>query len=182
MGNLPKLVILDRDGVINHDSDTYIRSAKEWHPIRGSLEAIRILGVRGVDVAVATNQSGIGRGYFSYATVHSMHQKMFDLLGQDSHVIRYIAICPHHPDQSCRCRKPEIGMLKEIADKLVISLSQQVHFIGDSYKDIQAAQKAGCVGILVKTGKGQRTLDAHPDLANSVQIFDNLLSYVESLS
>ena len=182
MGKKPVLVILDRDGVINYDSDDYIRTPAQWEPIKGSLEAIRQLLHSSIQVAVATNQSGIGRGYFSFATVHAMHQKMLDMLDQDAMAIGYIAICPHHPEQSCQCRKPNIGMLNEIAEKLMVSLDQQVHFVGDTYKDIQAARTAGCVPVLVKTGKGLRTLDAHPELLNEVMVFDCLLDYVESLS
>lgn len=178
----PVLVILDRDGVINYDSDDYIRTPAQWEPIQGSLKAIRQLLHLGVQVAVATNQSGIGRGYFSFATVHAMHQKMLDMLDQDAAAIRYIAICPHHPEQSCQCRKPNIGMLNEISEKLMMPLDQQVHFVGDTYKDIQAAQAAGCLPVLVRTGKGLRTLESHPELLDQILVFDCLLDYVESLS
>ncbi|MFZ9036211.1 MAG: D-glycero-beta-D-manno-heptose 1,7-bisphosphate 7-phosphatase [Francisellaceae bacterium] len=175
-----KLVILDRDGVINHDSDHYIRSADQWTAINGSLQAIRKLHDHGIAVAIATNQSGIARGFYSYAELTRMHHKLFDLLDDDE-AVGYIAICPHLPEDNCQCRKPEIGMLREIADKLCIVLDRDVFFIGDSFKDIQAAERAGVTPVLVKTGKGQNTIKNYPELMKTTMIFDDLLNFVDWL-
>lgn len=177
----PKLVILDRDGVINEDSDDYIKSADEWQPIVGSIEAIIELKEKNIPVAVATNQSGIARGLFDLKTLMSMHDKLYDLLAEDKDAIKYIAYCPHTPDAYCLCRKPQIGMLDEISLKLNIRLNPEVFFVGDSLKDIQAAKAANCTPILVKTGKGLRTLAKHQSELKDVIVFEDLQQFVESV-
>ena len=126
---------LDRDGVINNDSNQYIKSPEDFKAVPGSIEAIKMLSEKGIPVAIATNQSGIGRGFLSYVTVCTIHQKLFDLLGKNDDAINYIAMCPHRPDQQCNCRKPKTGMLCEISDKLMIPLNKKVYFVGDSIKD-----------------------------------------------
>ncbi|WP_440617905.1 D-glycero-beta-D-manno-heptose 1,7-bisphosphate 7-phosphatase [Cysteiniphilum sp. 6C5] len=178
---VPKLVILDRDGVINEDSDNYIKSADEWQPIAGSIEAIVQLKAKNIPVAIATNQSGIGRGLFDLEMLMAMHDKLYCLLAEDKDAIKYIAYCPHTPDMDCICRKPNTGMLDEISLKLNIALSPMVFFVGDSFKDIQAARKANCTPILVKTGKGLRTLAKHQNELKDVMVFDNLQQFVEAV-
>lgn len=152
-----KLVILDRDGVINHDSDDYIKSEEEWVPIAGSLGATAKLNRR-FKVAIATNQSGIGRGYYNRDVLAQMHQKMNRLLKQYDGHIDAIEYCPHHPDDGCDCRKPKATMLQRIADKFK-ARPEEVVFIGDSKSDYECAQNFGCDFVLVLTGKGLKTLD-----------------------
>ena len=152
-----KAVILDRDGVINHDSDAYIKSADEWVPIAGSLAAIAGLNKK-FKVAIATNQSGIGRGYYDEATLNSMHQKMSELLAPHEGHIDHIEFCPHHPDDGCDCRKPKPLMLEKIAQKFALKPEQTV-FIGDSSSDYECAKNFGCPFILLMTGKGLKTLE-----------------------
>jgi D-glycero-D-manno-heptose 1,7-bisphosphate phosphatase len=168
-----KLVVLDRDGVINLDSDQYIRSPEEWKPIPGSLEAIARFTQAGFHVVVATNQSGVGRGLFDMATLNAMHDKMHKAASQMGGRIDAVFFCPHAHDAGCACRKPKPGMLLEIADRFDIALDT-VPVIGDSLRDLQAASAAGARPILVRTGKGEQTLKAgnlpedteiHKDLA-----------------
>jgi len=168
-----KLVILDRDGTINHDSDNYIKSPAEWRPIEGSLEAIARLTQAGYRVVVATNQSGIARGLFDTATliaIHNMLQRAAALAGGR---IDAFFFCPHAADSACACRKPKAGMLLEIARRFNVSLSG-VHMVGDAQRDVEAAAAAGARPVLVLTGKGRTTFnegklpsgtDVYPDLA-----------------
>ena len=174
-----KLIILDRDGVINHDSDNYIKSPQEWIPIDGSIEAIALLKQAGYRVAIATNQSGIARGYYDIATLQAMHQKMSDLFKEYSASVDYIAFCPHGPDDGCDCRKPKAGMLTDIAKHFNADLKQTT-MIGDTLGDMRAAQAANAQFALVKTGKGERSI-ASGELPKSVPIYDNLLSYTQQL-
>ena len=177
-----KLIILDRDGVINHDSDHYIKSVAEWQPIAGSIKAIALLKQAGYSVAIATNQSGIARGYYDLETLSAMHAKMQYLLAAYSVAIDYIAFCPHAPDEGCACRKPKAGMLLDIAQHFKADLSQ-VTMVGDTLSDQGAAQAAGAKFVLVKTGKGQRVLAAikHTDDSINLQVYDDLLHYVQAL-
>ena len=174
-----KLVILDRDGVINHDSDHYIKSVDEWIPLPGSLKAITQLNCKGYSVAVATNQSGIGRGYYNEETLQSIHQKFYGLLADEGGVISELVFCPHLPDEACGCRKPEPGLLLTLADRLN-TLLDSVPFVGDSLTDLIAAEKAGALPVLVKTGKGARTLKTG-NLPSGTQVFENLSDFVNSL-
>lgn len=168
-----QLVILDRDGVINHDSDDYIKSPEEWHAIDGSLAAIAKLNQLGVKVAVASNQSGLARGYFDLVTLEQIHQKLnAELKAYNGH-IDYLTYCSDHPDQPTERRKPNPGMLFEISEVLSIDLKKAL-FIGDSYSDYVAAQKAGCDFVLVKTGKGKRTLAKHSEISDTIAVFDSL--------
>ena len=153
-----KLVILDRDGVINKDSADFIKSPDEWHPIEGSLEAIAQLNRAGYHVVVATNQSGIARGYFDIEMLHAIHAKMHDALAHVGGFIDAVFYCPHGPKSTCRCRKPKPGMLLEIAQRLNHSL-KNVPCVGDAVRDLQAAMAAQASPVLVRTGKGQHTLD-----------------------
>jgi D-glycero-D-manno-heptose 1,7-bisphosphate phosphatase len=151
-----KLVILDRDGVINYDSDAFIKSPEEWIPIPGSLEAIARLNQAGYRVIVATNQSGIARGLFNIVTLNAIHQKMHSaaqLAGAD---IDAVFFCPHAANDDCDCRKPKSGMLQEIAKRFDVSL-KGVPNVGDSLRDLQAGYGVGCTPYLVLTGKGEKT-------------------------
>ena len=153
-----KFVILDRDGVINEDSDEYIKSPEEWQPIPGSLEAITQLNHEGYRVLVATNQSGLGRGLFDIHALNAIHQKMYHELARLGGSIESILFCPHRPDEKCPCRKPEPGLFQEIAGRFHSRL-EGVPVIGDSLRDIQAAHCVGAAPILVLTGKGRVTLE-----------------------
>src|SRR3989344_2378610 len=148
-----KLVILDRDGVINHDSDAYIKSPDEWRPIAGSLEAIARLTREGYRVIVATNQSGVARGVFDMDTLGKIHAKMLDAVRAKGGEIDGIFFCPHGPDDGCHCRKPEPGLYEEIADRLKIGLNG-VCAVGDSERDVVAARAVAARPVLVRTGKG----------------------------
>lgn len=158
-----RFVILDRDGVINEDSDAYIKSSDEWVPIPGSIEAIAALSQAGLDIFIATNQSGLARGLFNIAALEAMHQKMRSLVEDAGGHIHSIVFCPHGPDAGCDCRKPQPGLVRQI-EKLASRSAQQAWFVGDTSKDILAARASGAKPILVKTGKGQRTLDVGEDL------------------
>jgi D-glycero-D-manno-heptose 1,7-bisphosphate phosphatase len=172
-----KLVILDRDGVINHDSASYIKSPEEWKPIAGSLEAIALLNQAGYRVLVATNQSGIGRGLFDMATLNAIHDKMHRALSLVGGRVDGIFYCPHAQDAGCACRKPRPGLLDEIAKRFGVSLDG-VPFIGDSLRDLQAGAAVGAQPVLVLTGKGKKTRKdgdlpegtvVHADLAEAVR-------------
>lgn len=152
-----KLVILDRDGVINHDSATFIKSPAEWIPIPGSLEAIAMLNQSGYRVAVATNQSGIARGLFDMAALNAIHDKMHRALSQIGGRIDALFYCPHAADDHCDCRKPKTGMIEDISRRFSIELNH-VYAVGDARRDMQAFANAGCKPILVRTGKGEETL------------------------
>jgi len=152
-----RLIILDRDGVINRDSEQFIKSPDEWRPIPGSLEAIARLNHAGFRVVVATNQSGIGRGLFEMGTLNAIHEKMHKALALVGGRIDALFYCPHTADAQCECRKPKTGMLKEIGLRFGIDLAG-VPCIGDSLRDLAAAEAVGAQPILVLTGKGEKTL------------------------
>jgi D-glycero-D-manno-heptose 1,7-bisphosphate phosphatase len=151
-----KLAILDRDGVINFDSDQYIKSPSEWRPIPGSIEAIARLNQNGYRIAVATNQSGIGRGLFDMATLNAINDKMMEMVFRHGGRIDALFFCPHTASEECNCRKPRTGMFEEIAARFHTEL-KAVPVIGDSLKDMQAADAVGAQPVLVLTGKGERT-------------------------
>jgi D-glycero-D-manno-heptose 1,7-bisphosphate phosphatase len=175
-----KLVVLDRDGVINVDSDKYIKSPEEWKPIPGSLEAIASLTQAGFRVVVATNQSGLGRGLFDMATLNAMHNKMHKAVNQLGGRIDAVFFCPHAQDAGCACRKPQPGMLLEIAARFNLALAD-VPVIGDSLRDLQAASAAGARPILVLTGKGKRTVKAG-GLPDGTEIHDDLAAAAMALT
>lgn len=168
-----KLVILDRDGVINYDSDEYIKTVDEWQIIPGSAQAIGRLTSAGFDVCVATNQSGLSRRYFDIETLHGMHEKMTSLVEAEGGRIRKIEFCPHGPDDGCDCRKPKEGMLLHILCCYPDIDPASVCVVGDSLRDLESAVKAGCKPVLVRTGKGERTI-AKGGLPEGTQIFDDL--------
>ncbi len=174
-----KLVILDRDGVINEDSDDYIKSVDEFIPYPDSLDAIARLNQAGYRVAIATNQSGIGRGYYDENTLKAMHEKLAQQLERRGGHIDYIVWCPHHPDQDCDCRKPRPGLLQQIGQHFDMPLNDVV-MVGDKRADIEAARAAGARPILVKTGKGERTLAQHSGLER-VPVYARLSDFVDHL-
>lgn len=152
-----KIVLLDRDGVINQDSDAYIKSAEEWHAIPGSLEAMAQLCQAGYQLYVVTNQSGLGRGLFTEVELQAMHDKMRRGLAKLGGNISDIVYCPHHPSENCKCRKPGTGLLETLHARHGLKFDQ-VPFVGDTTKDLGCAAAAGAQGILVRTGKGEKTL------------------------
>ena len=174
-----KLVILDRDGVINVDSDHFIKSPEEWKPIPGSLEAIARLNHTGLHVVVATNQSGIGRGLFDMAMLNAIHDKMFRMLGQVGGRIDAVFYCPCAADHNCECRKPQPGMFLEIAQRFGISLAG-VPGVGDSLRDLQAAHTGGAQPMLVLTGKGAKTMAAG-GFPEGTRVFSDLAEAVRHI-
>jgi D-glycero-D-manno-heptose 1,7-bisphosphate phosphatase len=164
-------IILDRDGVINYDSEAYIKSPDEWIPIPHSLKAIADLNRAGFKVIVATNQSGVARGYYDLETLDKIHHKFKIALASEGGEIQDIFFCPHHPDEGCLCRKPKPGMLQDIQKKYALNLAK-TFFIGDSFSDVQAAQAAGCKPLLVLTGKGQLALAKNPEVATIARFAD----------
>ena len=173
-----KLLILDRDGVINYDSDAYIKNLDEWIPLPGAVEAIARLSRAGWTVAVATNQSGLARGYYDLAALDAMHAHLRQLVAEQGGELGLIVHCPHGPDDGCDCRKPKPGMLRQIAAHYGTSLAG-VWFVGDSSGDLNAALAVGCQPVLVKTGKGLLTL-AQPLPAGTL-VFDDLAAVASQL-
>ena len=174
-----KIIILDRDGVINQDSDSFIKSPDEWIALPGSLEAIARLNQAGYRVVVATNQSGIGRGLFDIRSLHKIHAKMYHAAQMVGAHIDAIFFCPHRADDYCDCRKPKPGMFHSIGKRYRISLTS-VPAVGDSLRDLQAAYIAGCKPCLVRSGKGLKTLAAG-GLPPQTEIYNDLAHFVESL-
>ena len=173
--NPDRIIILDRDGVINEDSADYIKTPSEWTPIPGSMEAIALLHQRGYKIYVATNQAGIARGKLSQISLQEIHEKMVRTIEKAGGKISGIQYCPHHPDEKCHCRKPEPGMLYKIAEETGAVLSG-VPYVGDSLKDIQAAEAAGCRPVLVLTGNGAAT---HQIRTNLDHVYKDLLAFAE---
>lgn len=174
-----KLVILDRDGVINHDRDKGVRKPDEWEPLPGSLEAIASLSQAGYQIAVATNQSGIARGVLEMETLFAIHRHMHESIVQAGGYIDTIVFCPHSDANECDCRKPKPGMLYKISERLGVDLPS-VYVVGDSLRDLQAAMAAGAKPILVKTGRGQETLESNKGL-DHIPAYENLAAFVEEL-
>ena len=167
-----KLAILDRDGVINFDSDQYIKSPAEWRPIPGSIEAIARLNQSGFRIAVATNQAGIGRGLFDMATLNAINDKMMEMVFRQGGRIDALFFCPHTASEACGCRKPRTGMFEEIAARFHTDL-KNVPVVGDSLKDLQAADAVGAQPLLVLTGKGKRTREEGA-MPRRTLVFENL--------
>lgn len=174
-----KLIILDRDGVINQDSDNYIKSPSEWTPIPGSLQAIAALKATGWIVTVATNQSGLARGLFDVHTLDTIHETLHSQLAKLHVEIDYITFCPHNETCNCNCRKPKPGMFQEIAEHFNCSL-QNIPVIGDSLRDLEAAVAVKAQPILVKTGKGLKAIE-NGKLPKETLIYDDLSSVVTEL-
>lgn len=174
-------VVLDRDGVINQDSDDYIKSPDEWIPVPGSLDAIARLTRSGYRVVVATNQSGIARQLFDEYALARIHHKMCSMVEDAGGLIDGVFYCPHAPDANCTCRKPATGLLLQIEQEFACSL-ESCFFIGDTLKDVEAARAHGCRPVLVRTGKG---VGAEQELLSeglqSVPVFDDLAQAVQQL-
>lgn len=176
-----KLIILDRDGVINHDSDQFIKSADEWIPIAGSLDAIAFLSQAGYTIAVATNQSGIGRKLFTMQTLNQMHSKMHKLVQQAGGEISGIWFCPHTAQDECDCRKPKDGMIRDIIARFDAKASE-TWLVGDSLRDLQAIASVGGKPVLVKTGKGLKTLTQQTaNLPANTLVFNDLMAFSQFL-
>jgi D-glycero-D-manno-heptose 1,7-bisphosphate phosphatase len=164
-------IILDRDGVINHDSEEYIKSPEEWHPIPRSLEAIAELNRHGFQVLVVTNQSGVARGYYDIEMLDRIHEKLMHELASVGGYVEEIFFCPHRPEERCPCRKPKPGLLHRIQETYPIDFNK-TFFIGDSFSDIEVAESMGCKPLLVLTGKGKRTLEHYPYALNIPHFLD----------
>jgi len=173
-----KLLLLDRDGVINQDSDGYIRSLDEWIPLPGAIDALARLSKTGWTLAIATNQSGIARGYYSVDCMQAIHAKLRELVAAKGGQLGLIAHCPHGPNEGCDCRKPKPGMLLALAKHYQVSPSG-LWFVGDSASDLAAAVAVGCQPVLVKTGKGERTLQG--DLPLGTLVFEDLAAVAKHL-
>ena len=170
------LLILDRDGVINQDSASFVKSAEEWLPLPGSIAAIARLSRAGYTVAVASNQSGLARGLFDRNALRAMHRKLRRLVSDEGGRVDRIVVCPHGPDDGCRCRKPKPGLLMRLARHYGVSLVG-VPVIGDSLRDLLAAADAGATPILVRTGNGKKTLLNLPVELRDVRVYDDLAAF-----
>jgi D-glycero-D-manno-heptose 1,7-bisphosphate phosphatase len=175
-----RLVILDRDGVINRESPDFIRTPDEWLPLPGSLEAIAELSRAGFEVIVATNQSGVGRGLFTAATLEAIHRKMTDAVAAAGGQLAGVFVCPHAPTADCDCRKPRPGLLRQIEAAFGCPLAGQP-IVGDSERDLLAAQAVGGRSILVRSGNGRDTEARLADRA-AVEIFDDLQAVAAALT
>ncbi len=173
------VIILDRDGVINEDSEAFVKSVEEWVALPGSIEAMARLSLGGFDIHVATNQSGIWRGLLTLDDLRAMHDKLRAELAERGGTIASIRFCPHGPDEGCDCRKPRPGMYRSIAADAGVAL-RDVPVVGDSLRDLQAAEAVGAMPILVRTGKGERTLAAG-GLPPGTRVFDDLAAVADAL-
>lgn len=176
-------IVLDRDGVINHDSDEYIKSAEEWQPIEGSIEAIAAMTHHQIPVYIATNQAGIARGKFKAQDLDAMHQKMLKLINQAGGQIQKIYHCAHHPDEQCRCRKPKPGMLDDIMADGGFK-AENMMMVGDSRSDLQAAAAAGVNPVYVLSGKQDLTLmdEINTKKWPKLPVFNNLFAFMNALT
>lgn len=174
-----KAIVLDRDGVINKDSDAFIKTPDEWIPIPGSLEAMARLSKAGYKIFIATNQSGVARGFYTLETLQAIHNKMLSLLQQAGGAVEKIAFCPHGPKDGCACRKPKTGMLEELIPD--VSMRKDIPMVGDAARDIRAGIAAGMPAFLVLTGKGKETLQGQPDILPPERIFTDLAALTDRL-
>lgn len=175
-----RLVILDRDGVINRDSTAFVKSADEWLPLPGSIEAIAALSQAGFLIAVASNQSGVGRGLVSEAALGDMHGKLLELVGLEGGQVDLIVVCPHGPNDSCNCRKPKPGLMHQVGEYFAVDITG-VPVIGDSLRDLQAGATAGCRPVLVRTGNGAMTESSLPAELADVEVYDDLAAAAAAL-
>lgn len=176
-----RLLILDRDGVINEDRDDFVKSVEEWIPVPGAISAIARLSRAGYTIAVATNQSGLARGLFTEDDLMAMHQRLFDAVAAEGGTLDALFYCPHGPGEGCDCRKPAPGLLFRIEQSLDIPLRGSA-FVGDSLRDLEAAIRAGCQPVLVCTGKGAQTAARGLDsLPRGTQVYDSLADYADTL-
>jgi D-glycero-D-manno-heptose 1,7-bisphosphate phosphatase len=175
-----KLIILDRDGVINYESDKFIKSADEWDPLPNSLEAIANLTQLGYKIVICTNQSGIGRGIFSIEDLNSIHEKMHKMVKLAGGEISAIFFCPHVSENKCLCRKPKSGMIYDICERFNLEDANNIIMVGDSKRDLLAIYGAGGIPVLVKTGNGKRTLN-EGEIPIGTLVFEDLLAVSEYL-
>ncbi len=175
------LVILDRDGVINEDSKDYVKSPDEWIPLPGSLEAIAHLNASGFRVAVATNQSGLARGYFEESALLAMHDKFRRLLAAVGGHVDRIEVCPHGPDDGCDCRKPLPGLINRLISHFEVEAAE-VRVIGDSMRDLEAARAAGARAVLVRTGNGRTTEQSLGGDFEGTPVYDDLAAAARALT
>lgn len=178
--NAAALVVLDRDGVINRDSSEFVKSPAEWVALPGSIEAIAALSKAGFEIAVASNQSGIARGLFDHETLDAMHAKLRSLVQAAGGELGCIVVCPHGPDEGCHCRKPQPGLLEQVADHYGTSMTT-VPVVGDSLRDLEAATAVGARPILVRTGNGRKTEAALPAGLAGIEVFDDLTAAAAAL-
>ncbi|MCG9096265.1 D-glycero-beta-D-manno-heptose 1,7-bisphosphate 7-phosphatase [Laribacter hongkongensis] len=174
-----KIVILDRDGVINHDRDDFVKNSLEWVPLPKAAEAIALFSQAGWRVVVATNQSGIGRGLFDMHALNAMHEKMHHLISKAGGRIDAVFFCPHKPEAGCSCRKPAPGMVLEVAERFSVK-PESLWLVGDSLRDLEAVAAVGGRAILVRTGKGRKT-EATGNLPAGTPVFDDLHAAAEWL-
>ncbi len=182
---MDKWLILDRDGVINYDSDQFIKSPEEWRPLPGSLEAIAALNTAGYRIVVISNQSGLARGLFDLDTLEAIHQKLHSQLAKHGGQIEQIYFCPHGPDDHCTCRKPLPGLFSRFAEDFEVSL-EHVYAVGDSVRDLQAALCAGACSALVRTGKGEKSEQSllvlpENNPLRSIPIYNDLASFADHI-
>lgn len=174
-----KLIILDRDGVINLDSDEYIKSETEWEAIPGSLEAIGKLCHYGYSVVCVTNQAGLSRGIMTIEDLIRVHQKMHAELAKFRGTIEAVFFCPHSPEEECECRKPKPGLLKEVSQRLHTPLDNAI-LVGDKLSDLEAAAAVNCKPVLVRTGYGQGHVDAG-EVPGHIPVYASLSEFVDEL-
>ena len=174
-----KIVILDRDGVINHDRDDFVKNSLEWVPLPKAAEAIALFSQAGWRVVVATNQSGIGRGLFDMHALNAVHEKMHHLISKAGGRIDAVFFCPHKPEAGCSCRKPAPGMVLEVAERFSVK-PESLWLVGDSLRDLEAVAAVGGRAILVRTGKGRKT-EAAGNLPAGTPVFDDLHAAAEWL-
>lgn len=179
MQQIKPIILLDRDGVINYDSDAYVKSLDEWRPLPGSIKAIAALSKAGFEVYVVTNQSGIARGYYTESVLQSMHDKMTQLVTEEGGSIAGIRYCPHGPDDNCNCRKPKAGMIESIETELGMDFTKvPAIMVGDSKRDLEAGAARGCECVLVMTGKGRDT--QYKDMPMPFTVFTDLAAFAIS--
>ena len=183
-GQAMNLIILDRDGTINEDRDDFVKSADEWVPLPGALEAIARLNHAGWHTVIATNQSGLGRGLFDMAALTAMHTKMNAALARVGGRIGAVFFCPHAPEDQCNCRKPLPGLFEQIGERYGVEL-ETVPVVGDSVRDLEAAVAVGCPPHMVRTGKGALMTDAQiaqlKQQIPGLQVHADLAAFAESL-
>lgn len=175
----PKVILLDRDGVINQDADDYIKSVDEWQPIPGSLEAIARLHQAGFVLGIATNQSGIGRGLFSLETLGDIHRHMLQEIINTGGLVQQIFFCPHTPEDRCDCRKPKPGLLYQAAEYFACGLGNMT-FVGDKAADVSAARAAGAYPVLLRTGYGAKT-EQRMDPSQVPLVYDDLAAFADAM-
>lgn len=153
-----KIIVLDRDGVINRELGRHVTRPEDFEFLPGVLEAIARITERGYPIYIASNQSAVGRGLMSDDDLMAITHKMLAAINEHNGRIAGIIYCCHAPEENCQCRKPKPGLLKEIAD-LEHTKPDNLVMVGDSHRDLEAAREAGAVAVLVRTGNGQRLAD-----------------------